>query len=79
LIDPVDSILKATGFPIMVSPGVIPEHVLGRLSKAGASGYACYQEIHQRKLFNQLRPGLPPIAQNVHGNRLQKQPRRPMA
>jgi hypothetical protein len=33
LIDPVDSIRKATGLPIMVSPGVIPKNVLGRLSE----------------------------------------------
>ena len=41
----------------MVSPGVIPENVLGRLSEAGAFWYACYPETHQRRLFNQLRPG----------------------
>ena len=57
LIDLVDSIRKATGLPIMVSPGVIPENLLGRLAEAGASWYACYQETHQRRLFNQLRPG----------------------
>jgi hypothetical protein len=30
LIDPVETIRKATGLPIMVSPGVIPEYVLER-------------------------------------------------
>ena len=62
LIDPVDPIRKATGLPIMVSPGVIPENILGRLSEAGASWDACYQETHHHRLFNRLRPGLPPIA-----------------
>ena len=57
LIDLVESIRKATGLPIMVSPGLIPENILGRLSEAGACWYACYQETHQRRLFNQLRPG----------------------
>ena len=49
LIDPVETIRKATGLPIMVSPGVIPENVLGRLSEAEASWDACYWETHQRK------------------------------
>ena len=57
LIDLVETIRKATGLPIMVSPGVIPENILGRLSEAGAFWYACYQETHQRRLFNQLRLG----------------------
>jgi biotin synthase-like enzyme len=49
LIDPVETIRKATGSPITVSPGVIPENVLGRLSETEASRYACYYETHQRK------------------------------
>jgi methylornithine synthase len=57
LIDLVESVRKATGLPIMVSPGVIPENIIGRLSEAGACWYACYQETHHRRLFNQLRPG----------------------
>ncbi len=57
LIELIDSIRKATGLPVMVSPGVIPENILGRLADAGAIWYACYQETHQRKLFNRLRPG----------------------
>ena len=56
LIDLVKTIRKATGLPIMISPGVIPENILGRLLKAGVSWYACYQETHQRRLFSQLRP-----------------------
>jgi methylornithine synthase len=57
LVDLVESIRKATELPIMVSPGVMPQHILARLAEAGASWYACYQETHQRKLFDQLRPG----------------------
>jgi methylornithine synthase len=47
---------NATGLPIMVSPGVVAESVLGRLKEAGSCWYACYQETHSRRLFNQLRP-----------------------
>ena len=57
LIDLVETIRKATGLPIMVSPGVIPGNIIGRLSETGVSWYACYQETHDRRLFNRLRPG----------------------
>jgi methylornithine synthase len=57
LIDLVNSVRKATGLPVMVSPGVVPDDVLSRLAKSGASWYACYQETHQRELFGRLRPG----------------------
>lgn len=56
LVDLVKSVHKVVGLPIMVSPGVVPESVLGRLTEAGAHWYACYQETHTRWLFNQLRP-----------------------
>lgn len=57
LIDLITSIRRATGLPIMVSPGVMSQNILSRLAEAGACWYACYQETHQRKLFDQLRPG----------------------
>lgn len=57
LIDLIESTRKVTGLPIMVSPGVISQNILSRLAEAGSFWYACYQETHQRKLFNQLRPG----------------------
>jgi len=44
LIDPVETIRKATMLPISFSPGVIPENVPGRLSDTEASWDACYQE-----------------------------------
>lgn len=56
LIDLVESVQQATGLPVMISPGVIPYHILPRLTEAGARWYACYQETHNRSLFNQLRP-----------------------
>lgn len=43
------------GLPIMVSPGVITKEQLQRLQKAGAAWYACYQETHDRNLFQRLR------------------------
>ncbi len=57
LMDLIESIREATGLPIMVSPGVMSQNILTRLAEAGTSWYACYQETHQRKLFDQLRPG----------------------
>jgi len=57
LIGLVKKIRQSTGLPVMVSPGVIPLDILGRLAESGASWYACYQETHRRALFNQLRPG----------------------
>ncbi len=53
----VESVRTATGAPIMVSPGVVPETVLQRLAASGVTWYACYQETHQRKLYHRLRPG----------------------
>ena len=57
LVDLAQSVGQVTGLPIMVSPGVIPEDLLGRLTEAGVSWYACYQETHNRRLFHHLRPG----------------------
>jgi len=53
----VESVRRASGLPIMISPGVLPDYVLKRLAEAGATWYACYQETHQQQLFNRLRPG----------------------
>jgi methylornithine synthase len=57
LVDLVASLQKETGLPIMVSPGVVPAHVMQQLAAAGAVWYACYQETHCRSLFKKLRPG----------------------
>ncbi len=48
---------SATGLPVMISPGVIPDAMLKKLARSGASWYACYQETHNRILFNKLRGG----------------------
>ena len=56
LVDLVKALKVQTGFPVMVSPGVIPRKTLGALYAAGAEWYACYQETHSRKLFRRLRP-----------------------
>lgn len=57
LADLVRAVREATGLPVMVSPGVVPDRALGVLSRAGTSWYACYQETHRRDLFAALRPG----------------------
>ncbi len=57
LAERVASVQKATGLPIMVSPGVVPARVLQQLASAGAVWYACYQETHCQSLFKKLRPG----------------------
>ena len=55
--DLVASVEKATGLPVMISPGVVDEGVLAMLKTSGASWYACYQETYDRSLFEQIRPG----------------------
>lgn len=57
LIHMVDLVKKSTGLPLMISPGVVPEHVLKMLKEAGADWYACYQETHNRDLYAKLRLG----------------------
>lgn len=55
LIKIVSEVKKATGLPIMVSPGVVPDSVIDRLCAAGADWLALYQETHNRKLYNTMR------------------------
>jgi len=57
LVHLVNAVKTATGLPIMISPGVIPDTMLSELAEAGASWYACYQETHNPVLFKRLRPG----------------------
>jgi methylornithine synthase len=56
LVKLVQSVKSATGLPIMVSPGVVPDDVLTALKAVGETWYACYQETYNCTLFNQLRP-----------------------
>ena len=53
----VERIKSATGLPVMVSPGVVPDATLDQLARAGAAWYACYQETHNIALFEKLRIG----------------------
>ncbi len=55
LLETIRSVKHNTHLPIMVSAGVLPEAVLGKLTDAGAAWYACYQETHNRALFQELR------------------------
>lgn len=57
LVELVADVRRAAGVPVMVSPGVVPDTVLGQLAEAGADWYACYQETHSPRLFRTLRPG----------------------
>jgi methylornithine synthase len=53
----VASVVEVTDLPVMVSPGLVDDEVLEMLERAGASWYACYQETHNRSLFEEIRPG----------------------
>jgi methylornithine synthase len=53
----VKAVRQTTDLPVMVSPGVVPGDVLADLARSGVSWYACYQETHNRDLFEKLRPG----------------------
>lgn len=55
LLQTIRSVKQNTNLPIMISAGVLPEAVLGKLSEAGAIWYACYQETHNRVLYQKLR------------------------
>jgi len=50
---------KATGLPLMASPGVVPEEVVLALQEAGADWYALYQETHSKDLYDTLRTEQP--------------------
>ena len=55
LLDTIRSVKQNTNLPIMISAGVLGEAVLDKLSEAGAIWYACYQETHNRALYQKLR------------------------
>jgi len=57
LLQTIRSVKQYTNLPVMVSVGVLSDAVLGRLSEAGATWYACYQETHNRALYQKLRTG----------------------
>lgn len=57
LIQLVRRVKQKTGLPVMVSPGVVPDSVVRQLAEAGGDWLACYQETHNRGLYETLRPG----------------------
>ena len=56
LIELTRELKKETGLPVMISPGVVSKKTLRGFAEAGADWYACYQETHNRRLFEELRP-----------------------
>jgi methylornithine synthase len=59
LLEVVEAVRDATGLPVMVSPGVVPDDVLPALRERGADWYALYQETHTPELYARLRVGQP--------------------
>jgi len=57
LLSMIKTVQNETGLPLMISPGTMPDSVLGGLAEAGVTWYACYQETHNKALYEQLRPG----------------------
>ncbi len=49
------AVKEATRLPIMISPGVVPRDILREFKNIGVDWYACYQETHNRELYEQLR------------------------
>lgn len=49
------TIKEETGLPVMISPGVISEHLVDEFAALGTEWYALYQETHNRDLFKKLR------------------------
>lgn len=55
LVQMVRDIRQETGTAIMISPGVISQEILREFREAGVDWYACYQETHNKTLYNRLR------------------------
>ena len=56
LLQTIRLVKQHTNLPVMISAGVLAEAVLRQLAEAGAIWYACYQETHNRVLYQKLRP-----------------------
>ncbi len=54
LLSVLSNVKEATELPLMISPGVLPQHVLRKVAEI-AEWYALYQETHNRALFAKLR------------------------
>jgi methylornithine synthase len=53
----IKTVRNETSLPLMISPGTLPDNVLEELADAGVFWYACYQETHNKTLYEKLRPG----------------------
>ncbi|MDR1050266.1 MAG: methylornithine synthase PylB [Deltaproteobacteria bacterium] len=53
----IEGVVKDTGLPVMLSPGVLTRAQLNEARSAGAVWYALYQETHARALFGKWRRG----------------------
>lgn len=60
------SVKKETNLPVMISPGSLPGGVISNLGQCGVDWYACYQETHNRQLYQRLRTG------QDYGDRMEK-------
>ena len=56
-LDTVRDVKDSTNAPIMASPGVFAKEEFPELRRAGANWFACYQETHNRGLFDSVRVG----------------------
>ena len=56
-VEMIRSVGQHTHLPVMISPGTLANDVLADLARAGVIWYACYQETHNEKLYDSLRPG----------------------
>ena len=57
LLEMIDRVKVTTGLPVMISPGVIPDDILEKMSDSGVTWYALYQETHNPLLYRKLRVG----------------------
>jgi methylornithine synthase len=57
LVNMVKTVQEQTGLSVMISPGTIPDNVLEKLASTNTTWYACYQETHNKALYETLRNG----------------------
>lgn len=57
LLEIIRRVKAATGLPVMVSPGVVPDDILQLFGSYQAEWYALYQETHNQALYEKLRVG----------------------
>ncbi len=57
LLEMITRVKEATGLPLMISPGVVPDQILQSFSSCGVDWYALYQETHNPILYKKLRIG----------------------